>query len=59
MARFLDSLHRADLAAATLRGYRYDLRHFLRWRLDTGQALATFAELSEHDLTAYRRPPPG
>ena len=25
MARFLDSLHRADLAAATLRGYRYDL----------------------------------
>jgi integrase/recombinase XerC len=55
MARFLDSLHRADLAAATLRGYRYDLRHFLRWRLDTGQALATFAELSEHDLIAYRR----
>lgn len=25
MARFLDSLRRADLAAATVRGYRYDL----------------------------------
>jgi hypothetical protein len=31
MAPFLDSLAREDLAPATLRGYRYDLRHFLGW----------------------------
>ena len=31
MAPFLDSLAREDLAPATLRGYRYDLRHFLAW----------------------------
>jgi hypothetical protein len=43
MARFLDSLRRADLAAATVRGYRYDLRHFLRCRLGTGRGLATVA----------------
>lgn len=55
MARFLDSLRRADLAAATLRGYRYDLRHFLRWRLGTGQGLATLAELGEYELIAYRQ----
>ena len=29
MAPFLASLARDDLAPATLRGYRYDLRHFL------------------------------
>ena len=28
---FLASLARDDLAPATLRGYRYDLRHFLAW----------------------------
>ena len=31
MAAFLASLAHDDLAAATLRGYRYDLRHFLAW----------------------------
>jgi hypothetical protein len=31
MAPFLASLARDDLAPATLRGYRYDLRHFLTW----------------------------
>ena len=31
MAPFLASLARDDLAPATLRGYRYDLRHFLAW----------------------------
>jgi hypothetical protein len=31
MASFLVSLARDDLAPATLRGYRYDLRHFLAW----------------------------
>ena len=29
MASFLANLAREDLAPATLRGYRYDLRHFL------------------------------
>ena len=28
MTAFLGSLERDDLAPATLRGYRYDLRHF-------------------------------
>jgi hypothetical protein len=31
MAPFLASLASDDLAPATLRGYRYDLRHFLTW----------------------------
>ncbi len=31
MAAFLASLARDDLAPATLRGYRYDLQHFLAW----------------------------
>ena len=31
MASFLASLAHDDLAPATLRGYRYDLRHFLAW----------------------------
>ncbi len=36
MAAFLASLAHDDLAPATLRGYRYDLRHFLAWH-DTVQ----------------------
>ena len=32
MAAFLASLARDDLAPATLRGYRYDLRHFVAWQ---------------------------
>ncbi len=31
MGSFLASLSHDDLAPATLRGYRYDLRHFLSW----------------------------
>ena len=31
MAGFLASLARNDLAPATLRGCRYDLRHFVAW----------------------------
>ncbi len=31
MAAFLASLAHDDLAPATLRGYRHDLRHFLAW----------------------------
>jgi hypothetical protein len=32
MAQFLAELARADLSPATVRGYRYDLRHFLAAR---------------------------
>ena len=32
MTAFLLTLERDDLAPATVRGYRYDLRHFLAWR---------------------------
>ena len=31
LSAFLADLARADLAAATRRGYRYDLLHFLAW----------------------------
>ena len=31
MTAFLASLAQDDLAPATLRGYRYDLHHFLAW----------------------------
>jgi site-specific recombinase XerD len=56
MATFLDSLQRADLAAATRRGYRYDLLHFLRWQTMTlGVAGARLDRLSEPDLIAYRQ----
>ncbi len=44
MAPFLASLAHDDLAPATLRGYRYDLRHFLVWgcrhRADAGFTLS-------------------
>jgi hypothetical protein len=32
MTPFLASLARDDVAPTTLRGYPYDLRHFLAWR---------------------------
>jgi hypothetical protein len=31
LVQFLASLAREDLSPATLRGYRYDLSHFLHW----------------------------
>ena len=54
LARFLDSLRREDLAAATVQGYRYDLRHFLAWHQMEGDALAAL-RLTELDLIAYRQ----
>ena len=56
MARFLDSLRREDLAAATVQGYRYDLRHFLAWHQTEGGAVAAL-RLTELDLIAYRLSP--
>jgi hypothetical protein len=38
MASFLASLARDDLAPATLRGYRYDLRHFSNSAFNTFSA---------------------
>jgi integrase/recombinase XerC len=55
MASFLDSLARDDLAPATLRGYRYDLRHFLAWhRSVQGDAFA-IEGLAEYELISYRQ----
>jgi hypothetical protein len=47
MTSFLSSLAHDDLAPATLRGYRYDLRHFLAWRGTVQDAPFTG---SPHDL---------
>lgn len=55
MTPFLASLARDDLAPATLRGYRYDLRHFLGWyRTVQGSAFAVEG-LAEYELIAYRQ----
>src|SRR4051812_45095964 len=55
MSRFLDGLRRGDLAAATVRGYRYDLHHFLAWH-ETVRGVAVAVEhLSEFDLIGYRQ----
>ena len=55
MAAFLISLERDDLAPATVRGYRYDLRHFLAWRLTVEDEAFVIGDLAEHDLIAYRQ----
>ena len=55
MAAFLISLERDDLAPATVRGYRYDLRHFLAWRLTVEDGAFVIGNLAEHDLIAYRQ----
>jgi site-specific recombinase XerD len=55
MIPFLDSLARADLAPATRRGYRYDLRHFLAWYGAVHDAPFALEHLAEHDLIAYRQ----
>jgi hypothetical protein len=49
LADFLSRLQRDDLAPATLRGYRYDLRQFLRW-CDRAKGPARFEKLSALDL---------
>ena len=55
MALFLASLARDDLSAATLRGYRYDLRHFLSWHRSIQPSAFSVADLAGYELTAYRQ----
>ena len=55
MAAFLLSLEREDLAPATVRGYRYDLLHFLAWRRTVQDEAFVIQDLAEHDLIAYRQ----
>ena len=53
--QFLAELTRADLSPATVRGYRYDLRHFLRWHHGVTEAPFAPQGLAEYDLIAYRQ----
>ena len=55
MAPFLASLASDDLAPATLRGYRYDLRHFLAWHRTVQDRPFTLEGLAEYELIAYRQ----
>jgi site-specific recombinase XerD len=55
MTPFLDSLARDDLAPATLRGYRYDLRHFLAWHRSVQDSAFRIEGLAEFELIAYRQ----
>ena len=55
MASFLASLARDDLSTATLRGYRYDLRHFLAWHRTVQDAGLTIGDLADFELIAYRQ----
>jgi hypothetical protein len=55
MAPFLASLARDDLASATLRGYRYDLRHFLNWHQSVQDGTFAIKSLAEYELIAYRQ----
>jgi site-specific recombinase XerD len=52
---FLASLARDDLAPATLRGYRYDLRHFLAWHQGVQDSAFAIVGLAEYELIAYRQ----
>ncbi len=55
MAGFLASLEKDDLAPATLRGYRYDLQHFLAWHQSVQNTAFTIKGLAGYDLIAYRQ----
>jgi len=55
MAAFLASLARDDLAPATLRGYRYDLRHFVAWHHTVHDGPFVLEKLAEYELVAYRQ----
>ena len=54
-----------NLAPATLRGYRYDLHHFLAWHRTVEDAPFMLEGLAEYELISYRkhmvagRPPAG
>lgn len=52
---FLDRLAAEDLAAATRRGYRYDLRQFTAWYATLHGAPPALARVTEHDLIAWRQ----
>lgn len=55
MTAFLASLARDDLAPATLRGYRYDLRHFIAWHRTVHDGPFILEALAEYELIAYRQ----
>ena len=55
MAAFLASLARDDLAPATLRGYRYDLHHFVAWHRTVHDSPFVLEKLAEYELIAYRQ----
>src|SRR3954447_5683010 len=55
MAALLASLAHDDLAPATLRGYRYDLRHFLAWHSTVQDKPFAIDSLAEYELIAYRQ----
>jgi len=42
-------------APATLRGYRYDLRHFLAWHRTVQDSAFAVEGLAEYELIAYRQ----
>jgi integrase/recombinase XerD len=52
---FLDRLAADDLSAATRRGYRYDLLHFIAWYTGLYDAAAELSRLTEHDLITWRQ----
>jgi integrase/recombinase XerD len=55
LTEFLASLAREELSPATVRGYRYDLRHFLAWHDTVQPAGFALGRLTEFDLIAYRQ----
>ena len=52
---FLDRLAADDLSAATRRGYRYDLLHFIAWYAGLHDAAPELTRLTEHDLITWRQ----
>lgn len=52
---FLDRLAADDLSAATRRGYRYDLLHFIAWYTTLYDAAPELTRLTEHDLITWRQ----
>jgi site-specific recombinase XerD len=52
---FLDRLADDDLSAATRRGYRYDLLHFIAWYTTLYDTAPELTRLTEHDLITWRQ----
>jgi len=52
---FLYRLEADDLAAATRRGYRYDLLQFIAWYTSLNDVAPRLARLTEHDLITWRQ----